>query len=321
MHYQRWRSRGGDIKNIEFRFVTSQCTIVGCERIILQAPRRVGSYCRFHQDRVRRNGNPGSATPPRQRNVGLICKITICSQSATSLGWCDSHYYRWRYHGDPLMGNLLWSAPVEERFWAKVDKHGPRWSRHGYCWVWTGVLSSGYGSFRGQNQTVRTHLFAYEQLVGPVPKGLVLDHLCRNRACVRPSHLEPVTHAVNIRRGGNAMKTHCKRGHPLIGSNLRRDSKGRRQCRACDRIRDKSQPRTRSAPSVLVGFDHELADVRGHTRLHRLVWYNTHGSIPKGNIIHHKDGNPQNNRLSNLACMTRSEHQRLHHTGRRKRAA
>src|SRR3954468_18429534 len=79
-----------------------------------------------------------------------------------------------------------------ERFWAKVEKTAE-------CWNWTGyTLSSGYGRFRGRragNDTaskVLAHRFSYELLIGPIPPGLVLDHLCRNTSCVNPAHLEPV---------------------------------------------------------------------------------------------------------------------------------
>jgi hypothetical protein len=78
----------------------------------------------------------------------------------------------------------------------------------------------------------------YEALVGPIPDGLFLDHTCRNRNCVNPQHLDPVTNKENILRGEgspakNARKTHCKNGHPLKGENLVRGSKGERVCRTC----------------------------------------------------------------------------------------
>lgn len=85
--------------------------------------------------------------------------------------------------------------PPTERFWSKVDKDG-------ICWLWRGAIgANGYGAFRGPDgKTTTAHKFAYEALVGPVPSGLHLDHLCRIRSCVRPDHLEPVTPALNVRR-------------------------------------------------------------------------------------------------------------------------
>ena len=105
-----------------------------------------------------------------------------------------------------------------------------------HCWI--GQLSkfpAGYGNRQG----TPAHRLYYEELVGPIPEGLVTDHLCRNRDCVNPGHLEPVTNRENILRGEgitaqNARKTHCKRGHPLSGDNLYIDpSTGGRVCRVC----------------------------------------------------------------------------------------
>jgi hypothetical protein len=128
--------------------------------------------------------------------------------------------------------------PADERFWEKVTLAGDD-----ACWEWTAAKSSdGYGSFNaGDCQIVSSHRWAYEQVVGPIPEGLELDHLCRNRACVNPDHLDPVTHYENIMRGGpgspgaKARQTHCKNGHPFSGRNLivRPDGQGR-ACRACN---------------------------------------------------------------------------------------
>ena len=132
-------------------------------------------------------------------------------------------------------------TPLADRFWTKVDKDGP-----GGCWLWTGATSTvGYGKVLGaEGRLVTAHRVAYEFLVGPIPEGCELDHLCRNRACVNPAHLEPVTGYENIMRGEsvsakNKRKTHCKRGHPLSGVNLYlRPCRGRlaRQCKACGNL-------------------------------------------------------------------------------------
>jgi hypothetical protein len=85
---------------------------------------------------------------------------------------------------------------LPQRFWDKVNRWDPDW-----CWEWIGALYRGYPHFwTREHGRVRAHRLAYEALVGPIPEGMTLDHLCPTRHCVNPKHLEPVTHSVNLQR-------------------------------------------------------------------------------------------------------------------------
>lgn len=125
-----------------------------------------------------------------------------------------------------------------ERFWAKVSGGDVE-----TCWIWTGgTIGNGkqYGLFIvAWPKKVVAHRWAYESLIGPVPPGLDLDHLCRNRACVNPWHLDPVTRKVNLNRGlhANSLKTHCPYGHPYSPENTLVTRRGSRECRTCRRER------------------------------------------------------------------------------------
>jgi hypothetical protein len=130
----------------------------------------------------------------------------------------------------------LWAlaAPVTTRFWSKVEATASG------CWVWTGYRHEGYGKFGARRRTFYAHRFAFEEICGPVPEGLTIDHLCRNRACQHPLHMEPVTSGVNVLRGVSfaaqkARQTTCVHGHPLDLLNTHIDKRGRRRCRACSR--------------------------------------------------------------------------------------
>lgn len=128
-----------------------------------------------------------------------------------------------------------WGASPEEWFMQnhKVD------SASG-CWIWQGHLNP-YGKMLVKSKRIPAHVFSYELLVGPIPDGLVLDHLCRNPSCVNPRHVEPVTQRENIIRSpiavatGNIRKSHCVNGHPLIEGNLYINPQGHRICLQCRR--------------------------------------------------------------------------------------
>ncbi len=114
-----------------------------------------------------------------------------------------------------------------ESFWRLADRPSVG------CWNWRGYIHrTGYGQLRFQGRQTKAHVTAYELTVGPVPSGLELDHLCRNRACVNPAHLEPVTHTENVRRAF-ALKTACRNGHPYEDNLIIDTCSGARRCRTC----------------------------------------------------------------------------------------
>lgn len=142
--------------------------------------------------------------------------------------------------------------PAEDRFWGMFEQSEG-------CWEWGNIKDGAYGSIIVDGKGIQAHNFSYRLLVGEIPEGLELDHLCENKRCVNPDHLEPVTHAENTRRAKfKRRKTHCFRGHELSGDNLywfMDNTQGyrRSRCRPCGLIR----ARIRSNKLKQLGTDHE----------------------------------------------------------------
>lgn len=146
--------------------------------------------------------------------------------------------------------------PLPETFWLLVNFDGPipEHAPHlGKCWIWNGAkVRKGYGLWRPNEHTKShgVHRWVFEDLVGPIPPGLELDHLCRVHECCNPDHMEPVTHGENIRRGQAASDkrakflsaTHCKRGHDLhlygVIAYIQSSGWFNRHCTACKSITD-----------------------------------------------------------------------------------
>lgn len=169
------------------------CSFGGCDHKHYQV-----GLCRGHYDQ-RRRGVDLRPLEPRGR-VG--CEVDGCERPHSAKGYCSMHYRRLRLYGNPE--TLLVITDARERFESFID-------RTETCWLWTGSLTyDGYGIFREDNRRTGAHRFAYEYLIGPVPDGMQLDHLCRVRNCVNPEHLEPVTGAENTRRAFEARRLELK---------------------------------------------------------------------------------------------------------------
>lgn len=121
--------------------------------------------------------------------IKTSCSIDGCEKPKRKRGWCNSHYMNWFRRGDP--SKFAPRPTPEERFWSKVNKTES-------CWIWMGVTNdSGYGLHSVNKVHVRAHRFSWETLVGLIPEGMQIDHQCRKRDCVNPSHLRLATNKQN----------------------------------------------------------------------------------------------------------------------------
>jgi len=212
------------------------CGIEGCEN---QSYKR--GWCNAHYMRWRRHGSFENQRKPDSCKYGH--PFTDDNTYVRPNGWrvcrtCESarQTHDRRKRGIREKG----SASAMSLFWPKVNYCGPMAAPHlGQCWAWEGAKNpGGYGQFSRKKDQSLAHRWSYENVFGPIPDDLELDHLCRNRACVRPEHLEPVTRSENIRRGVNftginMRKTHCDNGHAFDDANTYINAKGHRKCRAC----------------------------------------------------------------------------------------
>lgn len=159
----------------------------------------------------------------------LVCEVCACEYT-NSLKRIGKFLFCSRACKESDTANQL-------RFWSYVQKRDE-------CWEWIGGKArGGYGKFVFRGRLCVAHRVSWERTNGSVPKGLQLDHLCRNRACVNPAHLEPVTCRENLMRGqtlqaANVRKTHCPQGHEYSVTNTYRYPDGRRRCIECRRVAD-----------------------------------------------------------------------------------
>ena len=207
------------------------CDVPGCD-----SNHFAKGYCRKHHTRWLRNGDP---TVNLKTAIPTPCRVDGCEKLARCRGLCDKHYIALRRHGDPLVKLSNYGEPADVRFWQKVDRS----AGDAACWPWTGGTGGyGHGIFYTEagGGLIHAHKWLWEQMNGPVPPGLELDHLCRTPGCVNPAHMEAVTHRENVLRGNaptalNAVKTHCPSGHAYDQANTYVGRDGSRRCRACAR--------------------------------------------------------------------------------------
>lgn len=273
MHYAR-KQRHGD-PQVTLRPRGILCEILGCENVRRARGLCSLHYCRWYKDPSR---GPIDITNPRwcveancnkpavchdrcnahyhlwlRANPMVHCSIEWCSKQSDTNGLCGLHFMRFKRHGDPLKKVKLNCETPEYRFDLQVNKMGPipdSCPELGRCWVWEGSVDrSGYGTMasgetkNGRATYVRVHRWSYEKSIGEIPEGLQINHRCFNPPCVRPSHLNPVTHRQNIIEFGlsnaafiNKNRTHCKRGHLLSPDNLYIQANGSRICKQCHKV-------------------------------------------------------------------------------------
>lgn len=192
--------------------------------------------------------------------------------------WLDQDA-RWRDKSKVLGGPLrtadgqMAAVPAFMRLDLQTDQNGPLPEHRpelGNCWLWTGSLTNGYGYVRVGKRKVQAYLVNYERWIGPRPDGMLLDHLCRRRSCVRPDHVEPATYSQNAVRSpihpgmAKADRDECLAGHPFDEANTYWYGSTRR-CRACNaeqkRRETGAEPR-RQATATHCGRGHEWPQPR-----------------------------------------------------------
>lgn len=167
------------------------CSIEGCERRGAQR-----GWCAAHYQRWRNTGDTRADVPIQGKASGRLCGIEGCGGAHRARGLCSTHHGRWRKTGDPMA-----AVPVRPLGRSAALRVLDRVHLEGRCWLYPQVDHLGYGVVKAQGRkNFKAHRVVYEALVGSIPAGLQLDHLCAVRNCVNPDHLEPVDHAENVRR-------------------------------------------------------------------------------------------------------------------------
>lgn len=176
-----------------------------------------------------------------ETNENTVCSVDGCNTPVRSIGYCNAHYKRQLRWGDPLGGRR--ARTFAESFEIHVV-------RGDGCWEWNGSkYITGYTKITSGRKQALGHRWAFEHYRGPIPDGMVIDHLCRNRGCVNPDHMEVVTNEENLRRGAgyaiqNGMRSACINGHEYTPENTYVEPNGVKiRCRACAAEREQNRKR------------------------------------------------------------------------------
>lgn len=170
--------------------MSDSCSVPDCSKPVIAR-----GWCRMHYTRWHRTGS--IEEPKKARRSYGRCLAPGCQNTERCQGYCPRHYSNLQRHGTLEAPDR--KSPVEDRFWPKVNKTES-------CWLWTGgTYPNGYAKFYRNGKQEIAHRVSYELLVGPIPEGRHLDHLCHTRSCVNPDHLRPVTPKQNLehQRGAN----------------------------------------------------------------------------------------------------------------------
>lgn len=256
--------------------------------------------CRTHYNWSKTNGWAwpthaiGTKTP---RWKDKPCKVKGCDRMGYAHGMCQTHHSYWHRTGEVpthvIKPNTLGATPRERiRAYSSIDPDTG-------CWEWTGTKNkAGYGKVYdpandGKPRMEYAHRVSYREFVGPIPDGHHIDHLCRNHACCNPEHLEPVTHAENMRRGLTSVTSSIELEIPPLP--LQEDQRGRP---IIDRVLDRAvvDPDTGcwlwTGTLTAQGYGQVTGRLtaKGYRKTpatHRVVWEHLRGPIPEGYTIDH----------------------------------
>lgn len=236
----------------------------------------------MHYQRLRKHGDVNTVIV-REYPTRYCTEPGCENERGTSATLCEKHRGRMRRHGDTDTV-LVDYRPAEER-WRDSYEVDPETG----CWNWTGpTYKSGHGFISEKDVHRQAHRFVWERVVGPIPEGIVLDHHnpdfgCKNKRCVNPEHLDPVTQSVNSHRGdGSGAKTHCPAGHEYDDVNTYiTPGDGSRKCRACAR-RSMRENKHRYGYVYVYAPGHPLASKGKIPKVaeHRQVLYDAIGPGP-----------------------------------------